>query len=109
MVAQEEIQRVFRWCVYCHADCWSDEIEHLAECATITGLYPIRGADLGPLAKCPCCNHEWRLYGMRCMDCGSEFKEGDISAQRWIGSDVCEIVCVGCAVLTVTEAREDAS
>lgn len=105
--AREEIERLWRWCIYCQADCWADEIEHRDDCATNTGLYPVRGPDLGPLAHCPECSHEWRLYGMRCMDCGCEFKEGDITARRWIESDVCEVVCVGCAALTVTQSRED--
>jgi hypothetical protein len=38
-------------------------------------------------------------YGMICMDCGVEFKLGDVHARRQVEEDVFEVVCLGCRVL----------
>lgn len=90
----------FRWCVYCGCDCYEDDPEHEPGCATVTGLYPVTERDLGMRGP-----RDPYAHGMLCMDCGCEFKVGDVSALRPTDAgDVFERVCVGCRVLNPTTA-----
>lgn len=75
----------YRFCIYCSADCFEDEPKHGPGCPTITGLYPTTNQDL-----------EW---GVTCMDCNTEFKDGDFYAIREIDENVHEVVCIGCRIL----------
>lgn len=96
----------FRYCVYCGADCYvewydggapeyADEIAHEPDCATVIGLYPVTPAVLGMRGP-----DDPYAHGMVCMDCGVEFKVGDVYAHRPTDQrDVFEVVCVGCRVL----------
>lgn len=55
----------FRWCVYCGADCEPapEEQRHAADCATVTGIYPLDEDDLA--------------MHLACVDCGAAFQAGD--------------------------------
>lgn len=93
---------VFRWCVYCEADCWADEPEHAEDCPAVTGVWPVRESDLD---SCPHCGEATRE--MFCMDCGSPLVAGDHYALRDIETGEMavrpewgEVVCLGCAALT---------
>lgn len=100
MSDEAQFEDRYRWCVYCGTDCWEDEPEHGPDCPSTTGLWPVEAEHLGPLATCPKCAHEWRLYGMTCAECGVEFKEGDLVAHQTTDrDDVVVIVCLGCRVL----------
>ena len=88
---------LFRYCVYCKADCYEDESEHGPECPQTTGLWPVAESDLGIRGP-----NDPYAHGMICMDCSSEFSVGDFCVHRPTDEpDVFEVVCTGCAVLTV--------
>jgi hypothetical protein len=90
----------YRWCIYCGCDCYDDEPEHRPDCASLTGLRPIRPRDLGMRGP-----NDPYAHGMRCMDCGDLFKLGDFSALRPTEEGhVFEVVCVGCRVLNPESA-----
>lgn len=95
----------YRWCIYCGADCEDEEAVHANDCPSNTGLYPVTPQELGMRGP-----RDPYAYGMRCMDCGSEFKLGDLYAHRPTEqTDVFEVVCVGCRVLNpLASTREDA-
>jgi hypothetical protein len=63
----------FRFCVYCAADCYEDEPEHTSDCPSVTGLYPVRAADLGS----PCVHCGQPSLGMQCWICHEPFEVGD--------------------------------
>lgn len=107
----------FRYCALCGVDCYhadyiepdegeprhydpdnyDPDVEHMSDCPSVTGLYPVTAAVLG-LVTCPACSHEFG-HGMVCMDCGDEFHVGDLFAHRQSAPDICEVVCLGCRVL----------
>jgi hypothetical protein len=96
---------LYRFCVFCGADCHADEPDHAAECPSTTGVFPVREEDFGP--KCVHCG-KGAFGPMHCMDCGSELGLGDHYMHREIdpgdpllggaaGASISEIICVGCA------------
>ena len=91
----------YRYCVDCGVDCHEDEPEHGPECPQTTGLWPVDEKTLN-ITECPACHHRFPLHGMVCMDCGAEFHLGDFHALRYTASDMAEVVCLGCAALTIT-------
>ena len=91
----DEADDLFRWCIYCGADCYEDEPEHDAACPMLTGLYPVREEELG---RCSSCGHPERMT--LCADCEQALDVGDFYLYRQLedaGPDVFEKVCVGCA------------
>jgi len=87
---------VFRYCIYCGTDCHEDDPEHGPDCPYTTGLWPVTEKTLGIRGP-----DDPYAHGMRCMDCGEEFKVGDVYAHRPTEEgDVFEIVCIGCRVLS---------
>ena len=87
----------WRWCVYCGCDCYEDEPDHLADCAALTGLFPVTPRELGMRGP-----RDPYAHGMRCMGCGEPFALGDVAARRPTDQpDVFEIVCVGCRILSL--------
>lgn len=86
----------FRYCIHCSVDCEEYEPEHGPECPQTTGLWPVTEQELGMRGP-----NDPYAHGMRCMDCGDEFALGDFYAHRRIEDDVFEVVCVGCAALTI--------
>lgn len=111
MGTREPVPDMFRFCVYCDADCYDedgdalpkDEVDHRPDCPTVTGLYPVRPEDHGPEVTCPKCGHQFREYSVTCMDCGTELEEGDSYAHRRISADVVELVCVPCSLLNPSD------
>lgn len=71
-----------------------DEPEHGDECPATTGLWPVTPEVLGMRGP-----DDPYAHGMVCMDCGGEFKVGDVYAHREVSEDIREVVCVGCRVL----------
>ena len=98
-----EWEDLYRWCVYCQADCWVDEPEHAADCPSNTGIWPVRERDG---ALCPHCGKD-TLLPIHCIDCGAELNVGDHYAMRdsETGEQVVkpdaggigEVICLGCA------------
>ena len=79
-------------CVYCGAP-WlleSIEIDHRPDCASVTGLYPVRAIDV--------------KHRMCCMTCGDPFSLIDSYVLRRIFDHISEVVCLTCAAFD----REDA-
>lgn len=87
-------------CVYCGVDCDEYEPEHGPECPSTTGLWPVTESELGMRGP-----DDPYAHGMVCMDCGAPFAVGDFYALRPTDDeDWFEVVCTGCAVLTVEAA-----
>ena len=94
----------FRYCAHCGVDCYEPgaedgshdyaDVEHKPDCPSVTGLWPVTMEMLGMRGP-----DDPYAFGMRCMDCGVEFKLGDVYAHREVAEDVREVVCVGCRVL----------
>ncbi len=85
---------IINQCIYCGVGCDEFEPEHDSECPFTTGLWPVTLEALemrGP--------NDPYAHGMVCIDCGSEFKVGDVYTHRQSSYDVYEVVCVGCRVL----------
>jgi hypothetical protein len=82
-------------CVYCGVDCKEYKPEHGPECPCTTGLWPVTEEDLGIRGP-----NDPYAHGMICMDCASVFTVGDLYALR-PSADWFEVVCLGCAALTV--------
>jgi hypothetical protein len=84
----------FRWCVYCEADCYEDDPRHDDDCPSLTGLYPIDGAEF------------WPHGPVACIECGEPFAPGDHYVLRDVESGLItprpaigEVTCLGCAAL----------
>lgn len=90
------VDDAYRWCIYCGADCWLEEPAHYALCPFEIGLFPVTEKEIRP-------------HGFACVECGVEFKVGDVYVHRPLGiADEVEIlgltqsfqamecVCVGC-------------
>lgn len=83
----------FRWCVYCQADCWPEpeNQQHMPDCPTSTGLYPVLPQDINP----------WGDYG-GCTACHTPFQLGDRyvlanpDTEQVDGSTSGFVLCVGC-------------
>ncbi len=96
---------LYRFCVFCEADCYEEDPEHADDCPSTTGVFPVAKRDLVSI------NAEGELEhsGMRCMDCEDSFAAGDHYAHRHVGrgalapgmaeADVYEVICLGCAAL----------
>lgn len=75
---------LFRWCVYCDADCWIEGTgQHASDCPSRTGLWPVD-------------------VDMRCARCGVLMVGGvDVAVEErigeFIGIPVYQRVCLGCA------------
>lgn len=91
---------LFRYCIYCGADCEASSVEHAEDCPQATGLYPVIDQDLGP--RCSKCGYE---EGMCCSACGHSFQRGEFYVLRDmatgevttpVANSVSEPYCVGC-------------
>lgn len=96
--ADEEWEALYRWCVYCKADCWVDEPEHSAGCPSSTGVYEVR------YERChPPCEHCGKRPdpAIRCSECECLLALGDKYTHRQLddiaGVPVYEPICLGCA------------
>ncbi len=88
----------YRWCVYCGTDCWPEPENqgHHESCPSITGLYPVRDADLVP-------------HGFGCCRCPVMFRVGDqyvlidaVTSRPATCPERGEAVCVGCGAAALT-------
>lgn len=75
---------LYRFCIYCEADCEGPDPEHTDGCPFSTDVWPVSGEEPG---------------GVACMDCGHPFAPGAFYTHRWIEEDVGEVICLGCAAL----------
>ncbi len=89
----DSLDPAYRRCVYCGADCWPEpeNQRHHESCPTVSGLYPVRAADLVP-------------HGFGCCRCPVTFRVGD--RYVLIGTatvpEFGEVVCVGCGAAALT-------
>lgn len=96
----------FRFCVFCGADCHIENVEHSAECPSVTGVYPVRVEK-----HCPSCTCDGTIFCCRCdaeLKIGDhymlhELEPGDASIPGIEGASVSEVICVGCAGQTMLD------
>jgi hypothetical protein len=97
--AEDREREPFRWCVYCDADCETDEPEHGPSCPSSTGIYPVEVHK-----HCETCSCDGSFL---CSSCDTELQVGDFYMHREIepgdpllpgaaGAAVYEVICMGC-------------
>jgi hypothetical protein len=101
---------LYRFCIYCEADCDEEDPEHAVDCPSTTGVFPVTKRMLVSI------NDEGELEhsGMNCMDCEDSFAAGDHYTHRHVGrgalapgmaeADVYEVICLGCAAMEALAA-----
>ncbi len=91
---------LFRFCIYCEADCYEEDPEHTDDCPSTTGVFPVTKRMLVSI------NAEGELEhsGMNCMDCKDSFGVGDHYTHRHAGGNVYDAICLGCAALATVGA-----
>ena len=89
MGTREPVPDMFRFCVYCDADCYDadgdalpkDEVEHRPDCPIVTGLYHVQPEDHGPEAT----GHEPRPGFLRTEHRGQLGPANDAAAEHGQG------------------------
>lgn len=81
---------LYRWCIYCKADCWLATQKHAPYCPVSTGLWPITQSDYDNDMCCGCCFEKFELDEY-CMQLDTQIN------QVVLHGNVLEIICIGCA------------
>lgn len=83
------VETPYRYCVYCHADCWPAPVDqrHAETCPTVTGVYPATGESC-----CACGRPVGDAYGLVDDATGCPVTCAAEGSTSWV-------VCLGCLVL----------